>query len=549
KLLEKVVTATLGARADDKNRGWLGVKIATLPKVAAVALQIPVATATIITSVFKNSAAEKAGLAVGNIVISVDGVATPDSRSLAREVAGHRAGEQIEIKFLEPAKSSAEIVQRLKEKEKNTDEGALADFLADSYRHGFFGAKDVAEAVSWYQRSAEKGNDGALYSLATMYDKGDGVGKDRAEAVKWYRKAAGKGLASAMYRLGVNYASTKDNGIGRDTKKSMKWIHMAAEKGHVRAMIGLGDIYSDGKLYVDGNFQKFPGVVTDGTKAVKWYKKAAENDFVGAMYSLAVMYDNGDGVVKDEAEAIKWYRKAAEKGFSYAMYRLGLKYGYTKGTGVKRDAKKAMKWIHMAAEKGHMSAMNRLGSIYSFGKYQTIPGIVADGSEAVKWYKKAAEKGSADAMANLGYMYQHGSNIRRDYTEALKWNRKAEAKGDVRSFYNLGTMYDAGTGVSKGPETAAWYLLNSYKGGYRYVRKVLFEKSSALSTATRKAIQKNLQEAGVYSGTVDGKFGPGTRRALEAFKAKADAATQAKKKPVKSMSEEFGDIKELEKLD
>ncbi|MCP4934218.1 MAG: PDZ domain-containing protein [bacterium] len=428
KLLEKVVTATLGARADDKNRSWLGVKIATLPKVAAATLQIPVATATIITSVFKNSAAEKAGLAVGNIVISVDGVVTPDSRSLAREVAGHRAGEQIEIKFLEPAKSSAEIVQRLKEKEKNSEEGALADFLADSYRYGFFGTKDVAETVSWYQRSAKKGNTGALHSLATMYDKGDGVAENRAEAVKWYRKAAEKGHVGAMYRLGYTYAYSKDKRIGR-------------------------------------------------------------------------------------------------------------------------DAKKAMKWFHRAAEKGHASAMDRLGFIYSFGKSQEIPGVVVDGEKAVKWYKKAAEKGLSDSMASLGHMYQLGFSIRKDYAKALKWYRKAEAKGNVRALYHMGTMYDAGTGVSKGPETAAWYLLKSYKGGYSYVREILFEKSSTLSTSTRKAIQKILKEEGVYSSSADGKFGPGTRRALEAFKAKADAATQAKKKPVKSMSEEFGDIKELEKLD
>src|SRR5262249_3704498 len=48
---------------------------------------------------------------------------------------------------------------------------------------------DYLEAARWYRRSAEHGVAMAQYSLAAMYERGQGVPLDDLEAAKWYEAA------------------------------------------------------------------------------------------------------------------------------------------------------------------------------------------------------------------------------------------------------------------------------------------------------------------------------------------------------------------------
>ena len=57
------------------------------------------------------------------------------------------------------------------------------------YESGQGVVKDLAEAVKWYRKAAEQGNDVAQVILGTCYEDGKGVVKDLTEAEKWYRKA------------------------------------------------------------------------------------------------------------------------------------------------------------------------------------------------------------------------------------------------------------------------------------------------------------------------------------------------------------------------
>jgi TPR repeat protein len=73
------------------------------------------------------------------------------------------------------------------------------------YQNGRGVTKDESEAVKWYRKSAEQGNEPAQYNLGVMYANGLGVAKDESEAVKWYRKSAEQGDADAkdaLKRLG-----------------------------------------------------------------------------------------------------------------------------------------------------------------------------------------------------------------------------------------------------------------------------------------------------------------------------------------------------------
>ena len=65
-----------------------------------------------------------------------------------------------------------------------------------------------------------------------MYDNGQGVPEDDMEAVKWWRKAAEQGDEAAQYNLGIAYA----NGIGvpQDDIKAYALLHLAENGEGVR---------------------------------------------------------------------------------------------------------------------------------------------------------------------------------------------------------------------------------------------------------------------------------------------------------------------------
>lgn len=55
--------------------------------------------------------------------------------------------------------------------------GAQLD-LGFMYDNGYGVPQDYQEAIAWYRRAADQGNDRAQYNLAHIYDKGDGVSRD-----------------------------------------------------------------------------------------------------------------------------------------------------------------------------------------------------------------------------------------------------------------------------------------------------------------------------------------------------------------------------------
>ena len=54
------------------------------------------------------------------------------------------------------------------------------------YDNGYGVPQDYTEAIKWYRRAAEQGNDRAQYNLGLMYDVGYGVPQDFIQAHMWY---------------------------------------------------------------------------------------------------------------------------------------------------------------------------------------------------------------------------------------------------------------------------------------------------------------------------------------------------------------------------
>ncbi|MGK5091386.1 tetratricopeptide repeat protein [Deltaproteobacteria bacterium TL4] len=98
------------------------------------------------------------------------------------------------------------------------------------YRKGYGLDRNDAQAVFWWQRSAEQGNEKAQNRLGFMFDHGLGVKEDDRQAAAWYQKAATQGLAVAQFNLASMYR--KGYGVSQDLGKAQQLYQQAASRGN-----------------------------------------------------------------------------------------------------------------------------------------------------------------------------------------------------------------------------------------------------------------------------------------------------------------------------
>ncbi len=492
---EETVTAVIGKRGIT-GLGLLGVGTIDVHEALAKALGLKTAEGLLVIAVIPGSGAERAGIAPGDIILSFFGKDVRRNSHFDQLTTATAPGTRAAVRLLRPLAGSGDLLDRLR-RLASTGDGVAMLGLGYAYESGQGVAKDETEAVRWYRKAAERGDAEAMQGLAWAYRRGGGVGKDAAEAARWSRKAAERGHAGAMTDLGYAYELGK--GVAKDLAQAVRWYRKAAERGDPNGMASLGWMYANGR-----------GVAKTLTEAVRWYRKAAERGHAGAMNNLGAAYLRGKGVGQDDAMATLWYRKAAERGHGDAMRTLG--WMYANGRGVFKNEAEAVRWYRKAAEAGHPRAMTTLGYAYEVGK-----GVAKDLAEALRWYRKAAEARDPVGMANLGIMYEYGRGVAKDQARAAHWYKRGDERGALRATHNLGSLYDDGKGVRRDPKEAARLVFKALKGGYDFSVKQMTTNADAWSRPFRRELQRLMREAGVYDGSIDGNFGPATRRAVKAL--------------------------------
>lgn len=115
--------------------------------------------------------------------------------------------------------------------------------------------KKAFKALRHFQTSAENDNAQAMYEIALLYDRGDGIKENRAQAIKWILKSSEKGFIPAIYTQAVwierGYFSEKS------LQDAILLYEKAANAGHTLAMRSLILIYGE----------------KDKEKALYWYRK------------------------------------------------------------------------------------------------------------------------------------------------------------------------------------------------------------------------------------------------------------------------------------
>jgi len=138
----------------------------------------------------------------------------------------------------------------------------------------------------------------AEYALGRAYHMGDGLARNVAAALKWYSKAANKGHSRAQLAIGRLYEA--GDGVTQNMGRAMEWYRLAANLGRLaEARFAMGQMYFKGR-----------GVPQDYPQAFEWYKKAAGQGHPVAQHLLGAMYEEGWAVRRDVIEAYKWYTLA-----------------------------------------------------------------------------------------------------------------------------------------------------------------------------------------------------------------------------------------------
>lgn len=110
-------------------------------------------------------------------------------------------------------------------------------------------AEDLIDQTSnvfnFQQKLANKGNVGAQYKLATMYETGEGVSVSLEQAKHWYSRAGAAGSKAARQRN--IYLNTKEQGYDRATGAAwLNSVKVDASEHKVEAILLLGQLYGEG---------------------------------------------------------------------------------------------------------------------------------------------------------------------------------------------------------------------------------------------------------------------------------------------------------------
>lgn len=193
---------------------------------------------------------------------------------------------------------------------------------------GVAGTPDPAAAAALVRRVAETGSTDGMFDMGRLSEIGIGVAKDMTEALHWYQRAADAKDSRAMLRLAMIYADGI-SGVPRDDAAAVRLMMESTAPAmrigaSIAALQGLIYRYDDPKRLAPaeqaaatdpamalqiGLFLADPTRPThNAADALRLLRIAADAHIPLAAIRIAMMYATGEGVPKDDAEALKWFR-------------------------------------------------------------------------------------------------------------------------------------------------------------------------------------------------------------------------------------------------
>lgn len=212
-------------------------------------------------------------------------------------------------------------------------------------------------------------------------------------------------------------------------------------------------------------------------------------------------------------QALKLYRAAAEAGDARALVSLGRL--EETGDHTPKDIAGAYRLYEKAAERGSPDGAINVAVALTEGKVKT-----KDLGRAYALLKGAADAGSAIATFDLGKFADDGLGGKG--SDALALYRRAAALGEPNGYRAAAVLLDEGRHTLKNPDGAADELLRAVSADSGVAINELIGPAQSWAPATVSALQKRLKAAGYYSGSVDGRSGPGLGPALKRWRLLGD---------------------------
>lgn len=208
-------------------------------------------------------------------------------------------------------------------------------------------------------------------------------------------------------------------------------------------------------------------------------------------------------------QAITEYQSAADRGDLRALVSLGLMKQV--GDGLSRDAEGAAALFEKAANGGSVDGAINLAVMLADGKQ-----IQKNVPKAIKILKTAADQGSAVANYNLGALANRGAEGISG--QAIDYFRRATELGYRRAFLQVAVLLDEGRVTKQDPAAAADALLRGVASDNGETLERVFNEAQGWTPDTLRQMQQQLKTAGYYDGQIDGRIGPGVRKALQQWR-------------------------------
>ncbi|MBK9990010.1 MAG: sel1 repeat family protein [Verrucomicrobia bacterium] len=289
-----------------------------------------------------------------------------------------------------------------------------------------FAMGDMEDSLT---EAGEKFQTTTQFEIANVFTDKSSKDYNPAEAVKWYELSAESGNVWAMLKLALLYS---DNSLGKpDLEKAFSWFSRTGEGKKPKHFLGVANLAI---CHFNGL-----GTSKDPEKANALFKKFKDDDFI---CYLGTIGQCPTAIVTWEQRLKLIETWAKSKKDPQAQYFMGER--YLAGWDNKRDIDVAIRWLKKAAAAGHGGAWGVLGSLH-----QGVPGAFGENAwegkkSALECFKKGSEAGNAAAMANYASLLPDKTpdgdfnvEVERLYIRSLEIN-----PDNLQANNNLGVLYE-----------------------------------------------------------------------------------------------------------
>ncbi|MEX0303443.1 MAG: caspase family protein [Leisingera sp.] len=281
-------------------------------------------------------------------------------------------------------------------------------------------------------------------------------------------------------------------------------FQQAADLGHVRAYHALA------KLYTSPNIDRQAvAIPLDPDKAASLWERGIAAGDPFAMHSHGKRLLHSTMRPQDRERGFDLLSRAVELGHTYSMNELGVFFLWS-GAELAQP-QRGLSYLEASSGRGDIYGTANLGYVYRDGG----AGKAVDKERAKSLFAEAAQLGHPHAPGEIGRMIMNGDLPDSDAAEALEWYDMGLARGDAW-----------------GGANGAWVALNRLPGRVpTHAAVARAGKAMALNNAEARSAARDLLSAmpstDIAAGTqyilrqlgsgitVDGQFGPASRRQLE----------------------------------